>query len=124
MKGVLDEYGIRHESHKVFQVGTRSVVVDFFLPEGSTAIECWTSRSRRGTALTWAEIKAAYIDLKFRRLKENYPGTRCLGLVEVLQVDIASLEEVVGAVMLHADVMTYSIEEFLTWLLASAPKEE
>lgn len=76
------------------------------------SLSCWLSRSRRGAALTWIESKAAYIDLKFKRLKERYPGIRCLGLVEVSQVDRVSLVQVVGAVMVHTDWMTYSMMEF------------
>lgn len=54
---------------KVFPVGNRSIVTDFYLPEHKLFIECWLSRSRRGAALTWVEGKAAYVDLKFSRLK-------------------------------------------------------
>ncbi len=113
---VLQELAIRHEPHKVFPIGNRSLVVDFFLPEQNLVIECWLSRSRRGVALTWVETKAAYIDLKFKRLKENYPGIRCGGLVEVPQVDLESLREVVGAVMVHADFMAYTLIDFMGFL--------
>lgn len=47
----------------------------------------------------------------FGRLKQNYPASRCLGLVQAPQVDRASVVEVVGAVRSHADFMTYSMEE-------------
>lgn len=112
VKEVLDENHLSYRAHEVFPIGIRSQVVDFFLPEQNVVIECWLSRSRRGAALTWIESKAAYIDLKFKRLKEQYPGIKCLGLVEVSQVDRPSLVQVVGAVMVHADWMTYSMMEF------------
>ena len=112
VKEVLDELRLPNRLHEVFPVGNRSIVPDFFLPEQNLVIECWRSGSRRGAALTWVEGKAAYVDLKFSRLKANYPGIRCLALVEVPQVDLASLHEVVGSVMVHADSMTYTMREF------------
>ncbi len=114
MKEVLDGLRLPNRPHEVFPVGSRSIVVDFFLPKQNLVIECWRSVSRRGVALTWAESKAAYIDLKFRRLKVCYPGIKCFALVEVIQVDLASLHEVIGAVMVHADWMAFTMEELVT----------
>ncbi len=111
VKEVLDELRVLYRPHEVFPVGNRSIVVDFFLPDQNVVIECWLSRSRRGAALSWVERNAAYVDLKFGRLKQNYPARMCLGLVQVPQVDRASVVEVVAAVMSHADFMTYSLEE-------------
>ena len=111
VKEILDEYHVQYRAHEVFPIGSRSLVVDF-LPEENVIIECWISRSRQGVALSWVERNAAYVDLKFKRLKVTYPGIRCLGLVEVPQVDRTSLQEIVGVVMSHADSMKYSIEEF------------
>ncbi len=102
------EYAI----HKVFQLGDRSIVPDFFLPRFDLVIECWRSDSRRGVALGWAERNALYVNLKFKRLKELHPAIRCLGLAEVPQVDAESLTDVVGGVMLDADFMVYSMEDF------------
>ncbi len=111
VKEILEEYHLAYKAHEVFPIGVKSQVADFFLTEHNLVIECWLSRSRRGIALTWVERNAAYVDLKFRRLKERYPGIRCLGLVEVPQVDLGSLREVVGPVMPHADFMAYSMNE-------------
>lgn len=118
VKEILDEYRFAYRAHEVFPIGVRSQVADFFLNECNLVIECWLSRSRRGIALTWVERNAAYVDLKFRRLKERYPGIRCLGLVEVPQVDLASVREVVGPVMSHADFMVYSMEEMWNVLMS------
>lgn len=112
VKEVLEDNRFSYRVHEVFSIGPRSAVVDFFLPEQNVVIECWLSRSRRGVALNWVEKNAAYVDLKFKRLKERYPGIRCLALVQVPQVDLASLQEIVGVVMLHADFMAYSMDEF------------
>jgi hypothetical protein len=111
VKDVLIGFRLRHEVHRVFSIGNRSLVVDFYLPERNLVLECWESVSRRGTALTWMERNAAYVDIKFRKLKENYPGIRCLGFVEARQVDQESLRDFVGAIMVHADLMAYSMEE-------------
>jgi len=75
-------------------------------------IECWRSDSRRGIALTWVERNACWIDVKFKRLKEHYPGIRCIALVEVPQVDDESVRSYAEAVMRHADFLTRSVEEF------------
>src|SRR2546426_12193481 len=112
IKEILIAFGLRHEVHRIFSVGNRSLVVDFYLPAGKLILECWSSRSRRGTALTWIERDAAHVDLKFKKLKENYPGIRCLALVEAPTVDLVSLQEIVGALMVHADFISYSIEDF------------
>lgn len=112
VKEVLDSVRLRHEPHKVFPIGNRSAVVDFFLPGQNLVIECWLSRSRRGVALGWGERNATYVDFKFRRLKESYLGLRCLGLVELFQVDIDSVREVVGPIMVHADFMAYTLMDF------------
>src|SRR5437667_9098860 len=84
---ILNQYAISHYSHVVFPVGGRTYVVDFYLPNQSIALECWRSTSRRGVALTWVERNAAYVDLKFQRIKAANPDVRCLALVDVQQAD-------------------------------------
>jgi hypothetical protein len=107
---ILNQYVIEHHTHVVFPVEGRTYVVDFFLPSNQTIIECWKSSSRRGIALTWVERNAAYVDLKFRRIKEAYPNVRCLGLVEVPQADPELVAKYVDVVMEHADEMAYTME--------------
>ncbi len=72
------------------------------------------SESRRGVALGWMERNGIYVDYKFRRLKEAYPGIKCGALVEATQVDLPSLREWVGAVMPHADWVVFTMEEFVS----------
>lgn len=112
VEGVLLQYGVTRLTHAAFPVKGRAYVVDFFLPAVSTIIECWQSSSRRGVALTWMEKNAAYIDWKFRRIKEGNPAVRCVALVEVAQAGVEKVREYVGPVMEHADVVCYSMEEF------------
>ncbi len=116
VKEVLEENRFSYRAHEVFPIGPRSQVVDFFLPEHNLVIECWLSRSRRGVALNWVEKNAAYVDLKFKRLKERYPGIRCLGLVQVPQVDLDSLTYVIGAATPNADFLVYSMQGLSTVL--------
>jgi len=97
--------------HEVFSTGKRFVIVDFFLQNSNVVIECWISRSRRGEAMAWMERNAAYLDLKFRRLKEEHSALRCFALAEAPQIDELSLQEVIGVVMVHADSLTYSVPE-------------
>ena len=106
---ILNQYAIEHHAHVVFPVADRTYVVDYYLPAFFVALECWRSVSRRGIALTWVERNAAYIDLKFRRIKGAYPGVRCFGLVEVPQADPESVARYVGTVMEHADSMSYEL---------------
>ena len=114
VEAVLLQYGVTHLTHVPFPVAGRQYVVDFYLPNSQTAIECWQSSSRRGIALTWMEKNAAYIDWKFRRIKGANPAVRCLALVEVAQADSNSVREYVGPVMEHADSVCYSLEELAT----------
>ena len=111
VEGVLLQHGITHLTHPVFPVRNRMYVVDFFLSAQRVALECWRSSSRRGVALVWMEKNAAYIDLKFRRIKEAYPDVRCMALAEVARVEPALVKEYVGAVMEHADFMAYEMGE-------------
>jgi hypothetical protein len=96
----------------VFPVEGRTYVVDFYLPAYSIVLECWKSGSRRGIALTWVERNAAYVDLKFGRIKGAYPIVKCFGLVEVLQGDPGLVAKYVGVVMEHADAMAYGMDDF------------
>ena len=111
VKDILLQYGITHLTHAVFPVSERLYVVDFFLPDYRLIVECWKSTSRRGVALTWVERNAAYVDLKFRRIKGAYPGVKCLGLVEVSQADPDVVAKYVRAVMEHADSMAYTMTQ-------------
>lgn len=60
------------------------------------------------------ERNGIYVDYKFRRLKEVYPGIKCGALVEATQIDLPSLREWVGAVMPHADWIAFTMEELVT----------
>ena len=108
---ILVQYGITHLTHAVFPVDGRLYVVDFFLSDHRLIIECWKSTSRRGIALTWVEKNAAYVNLKFKRIKGAHPGVKCLGFVEVAQADPEVVAKYVGAVMEHADFMAYATDE-------------
>jgi hypothetical protein len=111
VEDVLLQHGITHLTHPVFPVRNRMYVVDFFLSAQRIALECWRSSSRRGVALVWMEKNAAYIDLKFRRIKEVYPDVRCIALAEVARVEPSLVREYVEAVMEHADATCCSMEE-------------
>lgn len=112
VEDVLFQYGVTHLTHVPFPVAGRQYVVDFFLPNTQTVVECWQSGSRRGIALTWMEKNAAYIDWKFRRIKGANPGVRCVAFVEVAQADADVVREYVGPVMEHADFVAYDMEQF------------
>lgn len=107
---ILNQYAIEHHPHVVFPVEGRTYVVDYYLPGHNVILELWKSSSRRGIALTWVERNAAYVDLKFRRIKGAYPNVRCFGLVEVPQADPGLVAKYVGVVMEHADGMAYTMD--------------
>jgi len=116
VKELLEGLRVQYQAHAVFPYLNRSMVVDFFVPRPNVVIECWRSESRRGSALMWVEKNAAYVDLKFARLKDGYHGIRCLRFVEALQVNLDSLKRIVGAVMVHADSMTYEFAELTKFI--------
>jgi len=95
----------------------RTMVVDSFLPDLNVIIECWMSESRSGTALTWLERNAAFVDVKFAKLKRLNSAFRCVGYVEAPQADPASLRLVVSPVMGHADFMAFCLAELEYYLL-------
>jgi len=111
VEDILLQHGITHLTHAVFPVRNRMYVVDFFLSAPRVALECWRSSSRRGVALVWMEKNAAYVDLKFRRIKQTYPDVRCGALAEVVRAEPALVREYVGPVMEHADFMAYEMGE-------------
>ena len=85
-------------------------MVDFFLSDRRTVLECWKTIGRRGVALGWMERNAAFIDVKFRRLKGGYPGLRCVALAEAPCVEVATLARVLGEVLVHADGLAFSLD--------------
>jgi acetone carboxylase gamma subunit len=115
---VLLQYRVAYLTHAVFPIGNRSYVVDFFLSDHRTVIECWSSASRRGIALCWIEKNAAYIDLKFRRIKAVYPDLCFVALAEVAHGKPSLVREYAAPALEHADVLCCSMEEFSAALRA------
>ncbi len=111
---LLLQYGVTRLAHAAFPVKGRSYVVDFYLPSASAVLECWQSSSRRGIALTWMEKNAAYVDWKFRQIKETNPGVRCLALAEATQAGAEKVRKYVGPVLGHADAVCCTMEELAT----------
>jgi len=108
---LLLELGLTHLTHAVFRNGKRLIVVDFFLNDRRTVIECWKTTGRRGVALGWMERNAAFIDVKFRRLKGLHPGIRCVALAEAPHEEPIMLERVLREVLAHADGVAYSVDD-------------
>jgi hypothetical protein len=107
---LLLELGLTHLTHAVFSNGGRLIVVDFFLNDRRTVLECWKTTGRRGVALGWMERNAAFIDVKFRRLKGLHPGIRCVALAEAPHEEPIMLERVLREVLAHADGVAYSVD--------------
>jgi hypothetical protein len=111
VEDILLQYGIAHATHHVFPIDNRMYVVDFFISDRRTILEVWKSTSRRGIALGWIERNAAYVDLKFRRIKAAYPDVRAAALVEVVHAEPSVVREYAGPVLEHADAVCCSMEE-------------
>jgi hypothetical protein len=110
VRDLLFELGLTHLTHAVFPNKGRLIIVDFFLTDRRTILECWKTVSRRGVALGWMERNAAFIDVKFRRLKAMHPDVRCVALAEAPHVDTATLARVLGEVLVHADGLAFSLD--------------
>jgi hypothetical protein len=108
---LLLELGLTHLTHAVFPNRGRLIVVDFFLSDRRTVLECWKTTGRRGVALGWMERNAAFIDVKFRRLKGLHPGIRCVALAEAPHEEPATLARVLREVLAHADGLAYSVDD-------------
>ncbi len=111
VEGLLFQYGINHLAHTVFPVGNKSYVCDFFISDHRIVLECWQSGSRRGVALNWIEEKAAYIDLKFKRIKLVYPDIGFIALAEVVHGNPSLVREYAAPALDHADTLCCSMEE-------------
>lgn len=110
VRDLLIELRLSHLTHAVFQNEGRLIVVDFFLSDRRTVLECWKTNARRGVALGWMERNAAFIDVKFRRLKGTHPGILCVALAEAPHVELATLARVVGEILVHADRVAFSVD--------------
>lgn len=111
VEGILLQHGITHLTHAVFPVKNRMYVVDFYLPGEQVILECWRSTSRRGVALVWIEKNGCYVDMKFRRIKDTYPGVRSIALAEVMRAEPQKVREYVEGVLEHADFVACSMTE-------------
>lgn len=116
VRDLLLELAVSHLTHAVFPNKDRLIVVDFFLSDRTTVLECWRTAARRGVALGWMERNAAFIDVKFRRLKALRPGIRCVALAEAPDVDLATLERVVGEILGHADKVVFSLDDLRAYV--------
>jgi len=117
VRDLLLEQRLTHLTHAVFPNGGRLIVVDFFLSDRRTVLECWKTTGRRGVALGWMERNAAFIDVKFRRLKGLHPGIRCVALAEAPHVELATLDRVIGELLVHADGVAFSVDDLRSAIL-------
>lgn len=111
VKDLLLEYGLGHLTHAVFPNAGRFIVVDFFVSDNRTVIECWRTAGKRGIAIGWMERNAAFIDVKFRRLKALNPGLRCVALAEAPNEEPHTLSRELRQILEHADIVAFSIED-------------
>jgi hypothetical protein len=110
VRDLLLEQRLTHLTHAVFPNQGRLIVVDFFLSDRRTVLECWKTTGSRGVALGWMERNAAFIDVKFRRLKDLHPGISCVAFAEAPHVDTATLTRVLGEVLVNADGLAFSLD--------------
>ena len=119
VRDLLLEQRLTHLTHAVFPNQGRLIVVDFFLSDRRTVLECWRTAGRRGVTLGWMERNAAFIDVKFRRLKGGYPGIRCVALAEAPREEPATLARVLGELLVHADGLAFSIDDLRSAILTA-----
>jgi len=117
VRDLLLELGLTHLTHAVFPNEGRLIVVDFFLSDRRMVLECWKTIGRRGVALGWMERNAAFIDVKFKRLKGAYPNIRCVALAEAPREETATLARVLGELLVHADGLAFSIDDLRSAIL-------
>ena len=117
VRDLLLEQRLTYLTHAVFPNQGRLIVVDFFLCDRNVVLECWKTTGRRGVALGWMERNAAFIDVKFRRLKVTHPGIRCIALAEAPREEQATLVRVLGQLLVHADGLAFSIDDLRSAIL-------
>jgi len=86
--------GLAYEQNRLFEVGGRAFLVDFYLPGLGAVLECTLCQESGGKALSELLKRCSYFDYKFRRIRGAGVELVCAVLAEA---PLASPERVRAA---------------------------
>ena len=100
-------------THHVFELSPKvRMSVDFLVFRGAgVVLECTCCTRTKGSAMSEARRRAAFMEYRFGLLKKAYPAIVCGALVEAPKEDQERLKAVITEVLQHADIVTISLEE-------------
>lgn len=86
--------------------------VDFLVFSGAgIVLECTCYTRSKGSAMSEARRRSAFMEYRFGLLKQAYPAMVCGALVEGPRENQETLRNMVATVLQHADFVAVSLEE-------------
>lgn len=100
-------------SHHVFELSPSiRMSVDFLIFRGAgTVLECTCCTRSRGSAMSEARRRSAFMEYRFGLPKRAYPRIVCGALVEAPREDHEALGEMVRSVVSSAEIVAITLEE-------------
>jgi hypothetical protein len=113
VKRLLTEQKMSFEAHHVFDLKEMGrVSVDFLVfRDAGLVLECTSSSTRRGRALSEVRRRSAYIDYRFGLLKASFPRLACVALIEAPNEDQERLASQLKPILRNSDFVARSNEE-------------
>lgn len=114
VRDLLVENKLPFEAHHVFELsGGVRMSVDFLVFRGAgVVLECTRCTRQRGSAMSEARRRSAFMEYRFGLLKRAYPAMGCWALVEAPRENQELLRRTVKTVLQNADLAAISLEEF------------
>ncbi len=100
-------------THHVFELSPKvRMSVDFLVFRGAgVVLECTSCTRSKGSAMSEARRRSAFMEYRFGLLKKAYPAIVCGALVEAPKEDQEKLADVVLGVLASADFRAHALEQ-------------
>ncbi len=101
------------EAHHVFELSPSvRMSVDFLIfSDAGIVLECTYCSKRRGSAISEAKRRGAFINYRFGLLKQALPELSCEALIQAPNEDQSFLKENMKGVLGNADSLSLSLED-------------
>ena len=101
------------EAHHVFELSPSvRISVDFLIfSDAGIVLECTYCTKRRGSAISEAKRRGAFINYRFGLLKQTLPGLVCGALIEAPNEDRSFTRKNLERVLSNANFLALSLEE-------------
>ncbi len=113
VRDILVARRLSFETHHVFELSKKvRMSIDFLIfREAGVVLECTCCTRSKGSAMSEARRRSAFMEYRFGLLKKAYPAMKLGALVEAPKEDQEFLKGTVTAVLQHADFVVISLEE-------------